>query len=171
MKSLIVYYSRTGNTKFIAQTIAAEIGADAEELVDKKKRTGLNGWLNAGKDARKESETEIAPTTKPLENYELIIVGTPIWASRATPAITTYLKKNDLSDKKVAAFFANSSDKPFPFYQIKALVPKSSWVGEITLKDALKNKEETEKKLIEWCNMLLGKPVSADSGDAFTRGL
>jgi len=38
LKSLVVYYSRTGNTRFVAEKIAKEIGADFEEIVDKKKR-------------------------------------------------------------------------------------------------------------------------------------
>ena len=41
LKSLIVYYTRTGNARFVAETIAAEIGADVEEVVDLKKRLSL----------------------------------------------------------------------------------------------------------------------------------
>ena len=41
-----------------------------------------------------------------------MVVGTPIWAGRPTPAITTYLKKNDLAGKKVAAFFVQGGKKP-----------------------------------------------------------
>ena len=104
MKRLVVYYSRTGNARFVAETIAAEIGADVEEIVDQKNRSGPIGWLNAGKDARKGSETDIAPIKKSPDDYDLIVVGTPNWASRITPAILTYLKKNSLADKKVAAF-------------------------------------------------------------------
>jgi flavodoxin len=171
LKSLVVYYSRNGNTKFVAETIAAEIGADVEEIVDLKKRSGLLGFLIGGKDAMQGKETEIAPTTKSPADYDLIVVGTPNWASRITPATLTYLKKNNLSGKKVAGFFSQDGDKPFSIDRIKALVPNSVWVGEISIKSALKNKQETEKQLAEWCRKLLGKPASADSGDAFTRGL
>ncbi len=64
MKSLVVYYTRTGNARFAAETIAAEIGADVEEVIDMKKRSGALGWLSGGKDARRGKETEIAPTKK-----------------------------------------------------------------------------------------------------------
>ena len=43
MKSLVVYYTRTGNARFVAETIAAEIGSDVEEVIDLKKRTGALG--------------------------------------------------------------------------------------------------------------------------------
>jgi flavodoxin len=170
LKSLIVYYSRTGNTKFIAETVAAEIGADTEEIVDKKNRMGIGGWLGAGKDARAGVETEIEPLKKSPADYDLIIVGTPIWASRVTPAITTYLKKNDLAGKKVAAFFVQDGKKPFEPDQIKALIPNSLWAGNISVTSALKNKEEAEKQIGEWCQKLVGA-TPASSGDAFTRGL
>ena len=105
MKSLVVYYTRTGNAKFVAETIAAELGSDTEEIVDRKKRAGALGWVSAGKDSTQEKETQITPTKLSPSNYDLIVIGTPIWAWRPTPAIRTYLKQNDLSGKKIALFF------------------------------------------------------------------
>jgi flavodoxin len=171
MKSLIVYYSRTGNAKFVAETIAAEIGADIEEIVDQKNRSGPMGWLSGGKDARRGAETEITPIKKLPADYDLIVVGTPNWASRITPAILTYLKKNSLAEKKVASFIVQDGDKPLPPDQIKALVPDAIWLGDISITKALKNKSETEKQVVEWCKTLTGEASSTDSGDAFTKGL
>ena len=65
-------------------------------------------------------ETEIAPTKKSPVGYDLIIVGSPIWAGRPAPAITTYLKKNDVSGKKVAIFFSQGGKKPQGIEQLKA---------------------------------------------------
>ena len=71
MKSLVVYYSRTGNAKFVAETVAAELGSDIEEVVDLKKRDGKLGWISASRDASGGKQTEIAPTTKNPKDYEL----------------------------------------------------------------------------------------------------
>lgn len=155
MKSLIVFYSRTGNARFVAQTIAAEIGADTEELVDLKKRTGVIGWLRSGSDARRGKETELEPIAKSSVDYDLIVVGTPIWAGRPTPAVTTYLKKNDLAGKKVAAFFVKDGKKPEGVEQIRALVPNSDYLGEITVISALKKKEASESQVLNWCKTLV----------------
>jgi flavodoxin len=154
LKSLVVYYTRSGNARFVAQTIAAEIGADIEEIVDLKKRSGILGWLSGGKDARQGKETNISPITKLPVNYELIIVGTPIWAGKPTPAINTYLKKNDLSGKKVAAYFTQSQKKSQGITEIKALVPNSNWVGDLSIAKPLSKKEEVEKQITEWCKTL-----------------
>jgi flavodoxin len=155
LKSLVVYYTRSGNARFVAQTIAAEIGADIEEVVDLKKRSGILGWLSGGKDARQGKETEISTTSKLPVNYDLIIVGTPIWAGRPTPAISTYLKKNDLSEKKVAVYFTQGQKKPQGIEEIKELVPNSEWVGDLSIISPLKNKEEVEKQITAWCQTLI----------------
>ncbi len=151
MKSLVVYYTRTGKTKFVAETIAAQLSADIEEIVDLKKRGGTLGWIAAGKDSSQEKETEIAPTKLSPSNYDLIIVSTPVWAWRPTPAIRTYIKQNDLSGKKVALVLTCDGNPKEAVERTKLLVPNSTLVGEIVLPKPLGDKEETEKKIAEWC--------------------
>ncbi len=139
---------------FVAETIAAEIGADVEEVVDLKKRSGPLGFLSGGKDARQGKETEISLTAKIPADYELVIFGTPIWAGRPAPAITTYLKKNDLSGKKVAAFFTQGQNKSQAIEKAKMLIPNSTWIGELSVINPLNNKEQAEKQILEWCKTL-----------------
>ena len=172
MKSLVVYYTRTGNARFAAETIAAEIGADVEEIVDMKNRSGKLAYLTGGSDARRgrrssrgrresrggsawrRKETEISSTKKSPADYDLLIVGTPVWASRPAPAVTTYLKKNNLAGKKVALFFTQAGKKPSAIDQTKALIPNSECVGVLTLIEPLKSKAESEKQIVEWCKTL-----------------
>lgn len=154
MKSLVVYYTRTGKTKFVAEAIAAQLGIDIEEVVDLKKRGGAIGWINGGKDASRKSLTEIAPTQKNPADYGLIVLGTPIWAWAPTPAFRTYLDKNSLVGKKVALFYTYDSDPKQASGRIREILPNVEVVGELPLKDPSKNKEETEKKIAEWCKTL-----------------
>lgn len=154
MRSLVVYYTRTGNAKFVAETIAAELGSDIEEIVDLKKRAGTLGWITAGKDATQEKETQIGSVTYVPQDYELIVIGTPIWAWKPTPAIRTYLSKNDLSEKKVALFFTMDSNLKGAVEKTKALIPNAVFVGDIAISKALEKKDETEKKIADWCSSL-----------------
>jgi len=154
MKTLVIYYTRTGNAKFIAETIAAELGADIEEVIDLKSRQGKFGWLSAGRDAMGGKETEIDQTKRTPTDYDLIIIGQPIWAGSPTPAIRTYMSKNDFSGKKVALFFSDSNLGQ-TVEKTKALMPNSTFIGELALPaKELKNKEEAKKKITEWCNTL-----------------
>ena len=154
MRTLVVYYTRTGNTKFVAETVAAELGADTEEVIDMKKRQGMLGWLSAGRDAMGQKETEIAQTKRAPADYDLVIIGQPVWAGNPTPAIRTFLNKNDLSGKKVALFFSDAGVRQ-AVEKTKALMPNSTFVGELVLSaKELQDREETKKKIAEWCNTL-----------------
>jgi flavodoxin len=154
MKTLVIYYTRTGNSKFTAETIAAELGADIEEIVDLKNRQGRLAFLPAGKDAMQGKETEIAQTKRNPTDYDLIIVGQPVWAGSPTPAIRTYLNRNDLSGKKVAVFFSDANLGK-AVEKTKALMPNSTFVGELALPaKGFENREEAKKKIAEWCNIL-----------------
>jgi len=156
MKSLVVYYSRSGNTKFVAEKIAKEIGSDTEEIFDKKKRGGPLVYLLGGFDASRGSETRIAEMKKSPKDYDLVVVGTPIWNRRITPAVRTYIKNNNFSEKKVALFFTfrggGTSERVFK--TLKELMPGCDFVGELTIKNALKDRESTEKKISEWTKSL-----------------
>lgn len=104
---LVVFYSRDGTTRKVATAISEVLKCDMEEVIDKKKRTGFFGYMRAGFDARFRKLTTIEEPKKKLDSYELIIVGTPIWAGNMTPAIRTYLTKHK-DQSKNAAFFCTA---------------------------------------------------------------
>ncbi len=154
MKTLVVYYSKTGNARFIAQTVAAELGADLEEVVDLKKRDGALSFMSSGKHAMSGKGTDIAETKKKPADYDLVIVGQPVWAGNPTPAIRTYLSKNDLSGKKVALFFSDTNLSQ-AVEKTKALMPRSTFVGSVLAIKASEKSEETKKmKVKDWCETL-----------------
>jgi flavodoxin len=154
MKTLVIYYIRTGNSKFVAENIATELGADIEEVIDLKNRQGRLAFLSAGRDAMSGKETEIAKTKRITTDYDLIIIGQPVWAGSPTPAIRTYLNMNDLSGKKVALFFSDSNLGQ-AIEKTKALMLNSTFVTELTMSaKTLENKEGAKKKIAEWCNTL-----------------
>src|SRR3989338_8550287 len=105
MKALIVYYSRTGTTKKVAEELADRLKADKEEIIDKKNRKGPIGYMIAGKDAMRKKLTKINELKKNPENYDLLVIGTPIWAFTMVPAIRTFLIKIKNYNKKIALFF------------------------------------------------------------------
>jgi flavodoxin len=115
-KALIVFYSRTGTTRKVAEQIAKEIGADMEEIIDNKSRSGPLGYVKAGRDAMKKNLTDIQTIKKDIAKYDLVIIGTPIWAWAMTPAIRTFIKANKSKLKNVAFFCTmggSGDDKAF----------------------------------------------------------
>jgi len=98
-------------------------------------------------------ETQIASTKRNPTDYDLIIIAQPVWAWSPTPAIRTYLNKNNLSGKKVAVFFS-ALGLGKAIEKTKALMPNSTFVSELALSTSLEDKEETKRKIVEWCNTL-----------------
>ena len=104
MKTLIVYYSRTGKTRKIGQILGEELKCDAEEIFDTKNRMGFWGWLRSGRDAMRRKLTIIRPAQYSPYDYDLTIMGTPDWGGMPAPAIRTYITQNINNFKKVAFF-------------------------------------------------------------------
>lgn len=155
MSSLVVYYSRSGKTKVVAEKIAEVLNSDNEEIVDLKDRKGWIGFLKSGFDATIGRETRIAEMKKSGNDYDLVVMGTPIWNSRPTPAIRTYINQNDFSERNVAIFCTcEGMGQDKIIRRIKALIPKCKIVGELVLTKVLKDEQETEKKIMEWCKTL-----------------
>ncbi len=103
MSYLVVWYSRTSHTKTVGNALAEHLRADTEEIIDKKNRKGFWNWLVSGKDAYRKNKTTIEFHKDP-QKYDLVILGTPVWANTMTPAMRTYIEENQKNFKKVAIF-------------------------------------------------------------------
>jgi len=104
MKALIVYMSRTGRCRKIATELAAELGdgAKLEEIEDLAKHSGVVGWLRAGKDSFTRKDTPIGPVSEDPAAYDIVVVGTPVWAGTMSSPVKAYLKANGAKAERVA---------------------------------------------------------------------
>ena len=154
MKKLVAYYSRTGNTKFVAEKIADHLDAETCEVIDKKNRKGKLVFLTGGYAALREKLTKIE-VNKIIDDYDFIIVGSPVWAGKIAPAIRTFLVQNDFSDKQVAIFVTLKGDNPEKALENmnEAILPNIP-IGELGITDDLKNQEEAEQQIMNWCKEL-----------------
>jgi flavodoxin len=108
-KVLVVYYSKSGNTERAAKDIAARLNGDLEKITDKKERKGFWGFLFGGRDAMRKYKTEIGDSQKNPLNYDVTVIGTPIWAANMTPAVRTYVENNKAGFKNFAIFATSGS--------------------------------------------------------------
>ncbi|MBD3252652.1 hypothetical protein GF386_02895 [Candidatus Pacearchaeota archaeon] len=109
MKSLVVYYSRTGNTQIIAEEIAKRLKGKVEKIIDKKNRNGFLNFLKAGRDGFLKKSTETQKHTNNPYDFDLLIIGTPVWAGKITPAIRVYLNQLKKDKLKHIAFLCTKS--------------------------------------------------------------
>lgn len=104
MKILIAYYSRTGITKKVAEILAQKLGAEIEEIEDTVDRSGVKGYLISGRDAMQKRLTKLEPTILNPADFDLVIIGTPIWGWNVSTPVRTYITENKDKFKKVAFF-------------------------------------------------------------------
>lgn len=111
---LCMYYSRTGNTRKVMEEIAESLDAELVELHDEVDRSGWKGWVRCGLDAVRRSTQPLAPvkTQRPLEEYRLVILGTPVWAGRCSSIMRGFLKEHGGEIRQAAYVLTrNSEDK------------------------------------------------------------
>ena len=104
MKTLIVYYSRTNVTREIANRLQKELKCDIEEITDGGKYKGKLGFMKGGMNATMGRTSDIDPISKDLSEYDLVIVGTPVWSSNMATPIFTFLIKYKDQIKNMASF-------------------------------------------------------------------
>jgi len=109
-KILIIYYSRTGKSATVCETLQQKISADVLEIFDRKDRSGIWGYLVAAADSLRKQSTEIEPANHDLSTYTLIIVVSPIWCGKLSIPINTFLQKNSLTGKRLTVFTTANVD-------------------------------------------------------------
>ena len=154
MKTVIVYYSMSGNVKFVSHEIARELDADLIELVPSKSypTRGVRKFLWGGKSAVMGERPALEPYEFDADKYERVIFATPVWASNFAPPIRTFIFKNRvaLDKKKIAAVVCYSgSGADRALEKMKEELDISAFEDSLILIDP-KDKPATEKvKLIQ----------------------
>ena len=112
---LCIFYSRTGRTEDAMKEIAAALDAELVEITDDVDRSGLRGFIRAGKEAVRSSThpLEKYKTEKKLEDYRLVILGSPVWAGRCASPVRALLKRRGLELSRIAYVLTRSSDRRY----------------------------------------------------------
>ncbi len=105
MKALVVFFSRTGHTRQLAEEIGHASGWDVEELVDTRPRAGVLGYLRSAIDGALGRLTVLREPSAHPADYDLVVVGTPVWNASLSSPVRTWLaeRRNGLPQ---VAFFA-----------------------------------------------------------------
>ena len=150
VKKLVAYFSASGVTAKVAETLAEAIGADIFEIEPKVPYTKADlNWMD--KKARSTiemndpaSRPEIAVKRDNMKDYDTIFVGFPIWWYVAPTIINTFLEKYDFSGKKII-LFATSGGSGFgnTISELQPSAPGAEFVEGRLLNRA--NKQEIEK--------------------------
>jgi flavodoxin len=153
MKALVVYYSRSGNTKAVAELIAGTASADLEELVEiGVSRKGLLGYISAGRGGMFKTKSKLQAPSKVPADYDLVFVGSPIWGWNLSPAVRSYLGQTNFGSTPVALFCSmGGSGQEKVFASMRAVAPEANVVGEMAVAmAAIKNPQALQQKVADW---------------------
>lgn len=154
MKTLVVFYSRTGTTKKVGEGIANRLNCDSEEIIDLRNRKGIFGYIFAGRDAIKKKLTDIQEISKDVSKYELVIIGTPNWGGSICPAVRTFLEKNKINIKKAGFFCTMGGDNPGKiFIQMEEIINKKP-IGTLALRSKEVHENNYYDKINQFVNVL-----------------
>jgi flavodoxin len=90
---LLAFYSRSGGTWAVANQIRESLGCDVEEIVDRIDRRGLSGYVRSAVDATFHRPADLRPLTADPGDYDLVIVGTPVWNASVSAPVRTFLER------------------------------------------------------------------------------
>lgn len=158
LKILVVYYSLEGNTKFIAQSIAKEAGADLLEL-EPQKSLNPKGWIKfflGGKQVVRKEKPTLKPLSKNPNDYQLIFFGSPVWAGSFAPAFNTFFAHYPLERKEVAFFCSYKGSEGKTLENFRKALADNDVLGEIGFKNPFEEKEETVQQVGSWVKEILG---------------
>jgi len=161
--TIVVYFSRTGNTEKIAEYIIELTNADsyvieaAVPYTDADIRYQDNECRANKEQNDKSARPEIAEPIESIESYDVIYLGYPIWWGEEPRIIDTFLESYDFSDKIVVPFCTSASSGIAPSERnIANLVPIgnqlegkrfSASASKETVKSWLDTLEIPEKKV------------------------
>jgi flavodoxin/predicted small lipoprotein YifL len=116
-KTLVVYYSASGNTENVSNVIAKTLGADLFELepVEPYSNDDLN-WTNDDSRVTREHENEderdvelVSATVDNWSEYDTVFIGYPIWWGIAAWPVDEFIETNDFTGKTVIPFATSAS--------------------------------------------------------------
>ena len=157
-RTLVIFYSLTGNTRLIAETVKNALNGDIQEIKPVKEldpESGMRFMLGG-----MQASLKLKPKLKPMNinplDYDLIFIGSPVWAWQVSPPIRSLSKMLDFSNKKIVLWCCCGGKGIKAMKRIKKLFWNAEILGSKIFQEPLTvNTEEAKKGAIEWAKDML----------------
>ncbi|HUS78034.1 MAG TPA: hypothetical protein VM050_05170 [Patescibacteria group bacterium] len=112
MNTLVVYFSRSGRTRKLAKEVAEKLSADLDEIREARGRSGPIGWIKSGMESTRKALPKLLPPVKDPAKYDLVVLGTPIWASNMSSPMRAYITEHRDAIKEAAFILTGDGNDP-----------------------------------------------------------
>jgi len=169
MKILIGYYSRSGKTAAVAARLvellesgsgnqdgSAEVEVTLEKITEKKDRSGIRGCISATWDAL--FSVRIGATViNRAEDFDLLVVGTPVWACSAVPVVLDWTRTQSQGTRRAAFFCTMGSCGDRGTFENLNQATGDTPVATVAINaKQLKNQDQLMEKLGSFVGNILG---------------
>lgn len=155
MKTLVAYFSASGQTAKLAKTLAGVTGGDLFEIAPETAYTAADlDWMDKKSRSTIEmkdpkSRPAIAGKVADMAQYDTVFVGFPIWWYQAPRIIETFLESYDFSGKTVIPFATSGgSGMGRTVDELRKLCPNANWKAGKMVNGV------SDKTLADWANTL-----------------
>ena len=155
MKTLVAYFSASGQTAKLAKTLAGVTGGDLFEIAPETAYTAADlDWMDKKSRSTIEmkdpkSRPAIAGKVEDMAQYDTVFVGFPIWWYQAPRIIETFLESYDFSGKTVIPFATSGgSGMGRTVDELRKLCPNANWKAGKMVNGI------SDKALADWANTL-----------------
>ncbi len=131
-KTLVIYYSLEGTTQRVAESVAEAMNADLLALRPRKE-IAAQGFLKypvGGFQVLTKQKPALHPLEKDPDDYDLLFIGTPVWAGQHTPAMRSFFAQTELQQKAVALFCTHKGAVGKTFQSMRAELAGNRILGE-----------------------------------------
>jgi len=137
-KILVVYYSHDESTKSIAESIANETNADVLELKPLDEKGGRRvRYIWEGESVSMNPIPPLEPFSVDPNEYDLIFLGSPVWAMSYAPPVESFLRKATLSNKDIALFCTHEGLMGIVFQEMISKLSDNKIIGAIDFYDPI----------------------------------
>ena len=157
MSTLVVYFSFTGSTKFIAEKIAKTMNADIAQLKTSKEypADGFKKYFFGGKSVIFGEKPDLVNEPIDWNRYDTIIIGTPVWAGSFAPPIKSFISQYKIRGKRIALFASHGGGGAKKcFAKLKKELSGNEFICEIDFVEPKKNREGNTSKAVKWARSI-----------------
>jgi menaquinone-dependent protoporphyrinogen IX oxidase len=157
-KTLILYYSYEGSTKRIAEYLANSLTLDIERImpVREMKTKGFGKFIWGGGQVVMKRKPKINALQVNLDQYDTVLLGSPIWAGTFAPSVYTVLETGMLKNKKIAYFYCHEGGDKHAISKARESIEKNNeFISACPCMNVEKNFDTVRIQVLNWVENVL----------------
>jgi len=152
LKTLVLYYSYEGSTQKVAEYLTESLGLDIARVIPVKemKSKGFGKFFLGGSQVIMKKKPKILPLNIDFDQYDLILLGSPIWAGTFAPPIHTLLESGLIHDKNIGYFYCHEGGAKGAVDKLKTNCGDNTVISNFSCPNVKNDFDNIKTSLLDW---------------------